>query len=307
MSPHRARKSAGFTLIELLVVIAIIAVLIGLLLPAVQKVREAAARMSCQNNLKQLGLALHNYHDANSQFPRVIFVGPTQLPGYGDRYTVGCLSYLLPYIEQQNIANQMNFKMGYYADPPNKKMGQTLLSVYHCPSDPQWEEVKYSAANQPCSASTYCQAQTDYAPVVDGSRFWLDVAWSQPLKDGTMNGDGTFGIIKPTIQSITDGTSNTIAICEVIGQGSGSEMGMFWILWTAMDTRNGINLPFQERSSWQTAWEWQGPTWGPSSYHTGGANFLFDDGSVHFLSQSISAITLQALTTRATGDIVGNY
>jgi prepilin-type N-terminal cleavage/methylation domain-containing protein len=302
------RRKNGFTLIELLVVIAIIGVLIGLLLPAVQKVREAAARVSCQNNFKQLGLALHNYHDSYQQFP--IAMNVTK-----GNYFVGCLSFLLPYIEQQNLANQMNFKT-YYADPGpanggsvwnNKTPGQTLLKVYHCPSDPQFEDVKYSAANQSCAASTYCQGQTDYAPVVDSSRFWLDVVWSAPLSGAPLNGDGTFGIAKPTIAAITDGTSNTIAMCEVIGQGPGSEMGMFWSFWVAMDTRNGINLPFQEMSTWKTDWEWQGPTWGPSSYHPGGENFVFDDGSVHFISQSISAITLKTLTTRAAGDITGNY
>src|SRR5437660_4939753 len=127
----------GFTLIELLVVIAIIAVLIGLLLPAVQKVREAANRMKCTNNLKQIGLALHNYHDANSKFPPGYVDGNTNVkltpdsdvgPGWG------WAAFLLPYIEQDNLYNQINFTKGV-ATGTNVQVAQVPLTIYQCPSD----------------------------------------------------------------------------------------------------------------------------------------------------------------------------
>src|SRR3982750_3578736 len=116
------RLRQAFTLIELLVVIAIIAILIGLLLPAVQKVREAANRMKCTNNLKQIGLAAHSYHDANNEFP----------PGWDFNTSFGPLIWLLPYIEQDNLCRSMNMMMPL-SDMSNDTVRNTPVSIFKCP------------------------------------------------------------------------------------------------------------------------------------------------------------------------------
>ena len=134
--PRRTRRTTGFTLIELLVVIAIIAILIALLLPAVQQAREAARRSTCQNNLKQMGIAMHNYHDVVQVFPPGVIHSLTNDPmGIGTGWSWG--TFLLPYIDQAPIFNQLNTQRPI--DPTNAtqlSLIRTIIPVYNCPSDP---------------------------------------------------------------------------------------------------------------------------------------------------------------------------
>jgi len=220
-------KRSGFTLIELLVVIAIIAILIGLLLPAVQKIREAAARLQCTNNLHQLGLAVHNYHDTNQKFPfgkgpdyRTIIAGA---PVYA-RWSIH--SQLLPYVEQDNLYKSINFSyppetpgmagaiinfMPAYQNPGrvNAVACRTLVPMFLCPSDPAAKSDDWPGQNN------YYANQ--------GSNFLCDLSESQPstiAPNETSNGPFYY-LSKNSIASITDGTSNTVLFSEKLrGKGA---------------------------------------------------------------------------------------
>src|SRR5260370_29654189 len=220
----RGRRRPAFPLIELLVVIAIIAILIGLLMHAVQKIREAAARMQCSNNLHQLGLALHNYHDSNGSLPPYGFDFPTSpdpANAYGPQ-TMGhsALGLLLPYIEQGNIYNLVNIKYSVVDQnnlpPPmgTSTGGQTKIKVYQCPSPPDRmsDYGPYFAQFVPSmKGHQLLLATTDYAPVQGiGGSFA-----GRCFPTGTPSGHT--GILgpkspKPRITDMTDGTPNTILV-----------------------------------------------------------------------------------------------
>jgi len=213
-------KRTAFTLIELLVVIAIIAILIGLLLPAVQKVREAANRMACQNHLKQIGLALHNYHDTNDGFPA----------GYGggdgsDNLELGGFCgfvHLLPYLEQESLFRRWDLNAKWY-EPPNFDLVGTQLKVFYCPSNRTRGVVDFSflvpIAGRPLPNPAAC----DYLMCKGANAALCDLVQIPPA------GRGVFDVNTHTrLTDITDGTSQTFAVGEGAGNNRRFGYRRFW-------------------------------------------------------------------------------
>ena len=231
-------RKKGFTLIELLVVIAIIAVLIGLLLPAVQKVREAAARMSCSNNLKQLGLAAHNYHSSVGKFPPGVNV-PAVITNLGSGLSspaplvagqsFSLFEALLPYLEQNNIYSQLNFvgPATVNGNPGNDSeyvncgiatnpapIGSTIVKTFLCPSDTAPTQTTYLGTSGASKGLNYLFGANTYGGSAGIRSFYTFDTSSNPTGTG-MTQDGMFYINSSvTLSSVTDGTSNTIAFGE---------------------------------------------------------------------------------------------
>jgi prepilin-type N-terminal cleavage/methylation domain-containing protein/prepilin-type processing-associated H-X9-DG protein len=278
------RGGTAFTLIELLVVIAIIGVLIGLLLPAVQKVREAANRVKCSNNLKQFCLALHNYADVNGRFPSA-YVAPGFNPGWGWG------SAILPFVEQGPLyeaAGIATRKFGNGANPARPdRFTQTRLNLYRCPSDlgPDLNTFRLN------------HATSNYRAVAGPITFERFV----PVRDW---GGVIFQNSKIRITDITDGTSNTLAVGECIFDESIDKWAALWagmtgprgrqvfvsdVMWSVDDDTAQINGPAPQAFS---------------SRHPGGAFFGFCDGSVRFFREGGNVDLLRWLAGRNDGRIV---
>ncbi len=306
MRNDSVKPRTAFTLIELLVVIAIIAILIGLLLPAVQKVREAAARMKCTNNLKQIGLALHNYHDTQGVFPSG-FYAAYYPPGGGPGTTNYTFTYtgwelqLLPYAEQANLYNlSYNYLKAnpWNTDTNNYPACGYTFSIYVCPSNIRPPTINYSGT---------IYSLESYMGVTGTS------------SNNPISGDGIlYCNSRVRITDITDGTSNTAMVGErpctadqyfgwgfaPYGTGAGdgdTVLGSTDVALTgamgAPSTAIGLLQPIQPNA---TTGEVDGAHFW--SFHIGGANFVYGDGSVHFLPYSSSNI-FAALCTKSGGEV----
>ncbi len=336
LSPCRGNRR-GFTLIELLVVIAIIAILIGLLLPAVQKVREAAARMSCSNNMKQLGIALHSFHDANNRMPPG---GGDDTPpfgtatsGWGSSWKV----YILPYIEQDNLHRQWQYNQwssGWQNANNLSLVNKVTIKPYRCPSSTLPDFHPSSTTN----VTNSFQMFTSYVGVA-GTSIDSPINTNIGCCNGSGNRNGGSGILhtngQVTMVGITDGTSNTILVGEqsdhlrdannrpyIPGTGAITSQGPHG--WTMGAGGGGVGASNGERQFNIVTTRWMinqrglgtgsangtnensGSNIPFSSGHTGGAQMLMGDGSVRFMRDSTTLPVLQALSTRAGGETVND-
>jgi prepilin-type N-terminal cleavage/methylation domain-containing protein/prepilin-type processing-associated H-X9-DG protein len=349
MISTRVSWRRGFTLIELLVVIAIIAVLIALLLPAVQAARGAARRIQCVNNLKQIGIALHNYHQANNSFPLGSIVALSTAKTYGNGpWSVH--AQILGDVEQRQIFNSINFyfaSQGGIGSDVNSTAYQTRINSYLCPSDGSAGPIALSSYNASQGTTIGGDPQTTNGVFsFDSASHNGRVVGLQGITDGSSStiafGESLVGVVnwdsdtrRNHMLGVTavknalglDAASNSAAVMTALsacsaripveaaapGTYNNNNRSNHWAKGnTAITVFNAIVPPNSPQNPWGTCTNGTGtaagsaPITNANSNHPGGANFLFADGSVHFLKSSINFQTYWALGTRANGEVISS-
>lgn len=338
MFRRKFRRKRGFTLIELLVVIAIIAILIALLLPAVQSAREAARRSQCKSNLKQIGLALQNYHDNTKMFPpALIGSGRYNAPPRLVQNTTGWI-LLLPYLDQKAMYQQYNFSAPSSVSNPygqtlvgtnsavNQRVYNKLLGILSCPTDDGGDQVVVSNANN--AADFYERNQVRRSSYLFATGNYTDYsapygAYVTSISRGAFGNDGS-----ANLRDIKDGTSTTIAVGESkqlkTGAGTSTSFGPYWGAGThtcchgyTPDGRFHINADFlktQNASAAPYTAIMRSPgtdaqyAWGFGSRHAGGAHFLMADGATRFINDNVEFFRVfQPINRIKDGVTVGDF
>lgn len=320
----RLTKQSGFTLVELLVVIAIIGILVALLLPAVQAAREAARRMHCTNNLKQLALSCHNYHDVHKRFP-INRVPDWTKPYFNDNNHGSNFVGLLPFMEEANLYDACDHTRNTELHSflaPGKPVYKEVIVMLICPSDTHekfWPGGGRSGrdgalANYGFSIGNQQFSQTCGSP---GQNMFGNgpVIHADTLNPNEVSGVFSSMAFASTIKQITDGTANTILVGEVRPACS-SHLRDGWMhvnSFTFIGTTGGINAPacpdepgYDSASACNHENAWA-PAQAFRSKHPGGANVALADGSVHFLASDIDYVTLQKLGDRRDGQTIGSF
>ncbi|HEY8503192.1 MAG TPA: DUF1559 domain-containing protein [Gemmataceae bacterium] len=321
----RTKRSHGFTLIELLVVIAIIAILIGLLLPAVQKVREAAARMKCSNNLKQIGLALHNFHDTRGHLPAWGFdldPAPPDNPYGAQTQGHGALGLILPYLEQDNVIRLAREDRSVI-DPLNLPpplgtclAGPTPIKVYQCPSAPE-READYAPYFSQFFGTLppIILGYTDYAVVRGISGGFAGNCCPAGTPSGETGAMGRKGG-KTRLTDIADGTSNTLLVVEDAGRQTnyirGRAVPGSYLLnagWADYNTKVTVHGTSDDGTVIEGGCCVINCNNNDEIYafHSGGSLALFGDGGVRFLRENVPPAVVAALISRSGGEVVTDY
>jgi len=296
------RAKSAFTLIELLVVIAIVGTLVALLLPAVQKMRDSANLLTCKNNLRQIGMAMHDYHNVNGSFP-VGYYDPTPWPQTDNGPGWGWASFLLPFLEQEPLYQLIDFSLDV-GDPANAAVVTTYLKVFRCPSD----DVPQTFTVTDGGSGSWTLAQSNY--VACNGNDGVDDFTTPPHTGAFVRATKGFRVV-----NITDGLSNTFFVGERTGRLSYST----WIGGPTGAQNPFLQAPGSFGAEVTLLMGHAGQT-GPNtpgvfdadstlSPHSNGVQFLFGDGSVHFISNGIAIPIWMGLATRAGAEPVvgGDY